>query len=161
MSVTLPETRERVWEEKLLAHLIRHTEGEQDLLASYADLAADAPEHVRYLVKLILDDEARHHGLFQEMVNTLADQIEFRDTEPQVPYVYYVGSDRLKLIEETKRFIELEKQDLKDLKALERELKPVRHSMLLFPLVKMMELDTKKHIALLEFVRKTAKPPWR
>ena len=160
MSVTLPRIRGSVWEEKLLAHLARHAEEESELLASYAELAGSGPEHVRYLVGLILADETRHHRLFQEMVETLDGQIQFSDAKPPVPYVYCVGANRRQLIEETKRFIELEKQDLKGLKDLERELEPMRDSMLFSLLVRMMELDTKKHIAILEFIAKTAKPPW-
>jgi rubrerythrin len=160
MSTTLPRFSGSPWEEALLQRLLRHTEAEQELLDSYGELAESGPEHVRYLVGLILDDEARHHRVFQEMVNTLVGEIDFRDVEPRVPYVFTRPAEREKLLEETKRFIELEKQDLKGLKALQRELRPVRDSMLFALLVRMMELDTRKHIAILEFIGKSAKSKW-
>jgi hypothetical protein len=144
------------WDEQLLAHFDEHVQGELGLLEAYMDLRDKGPEHVRYLVDLILNDEARHHQLFQELVNRLRSDIDFRDYEPKVPYLRREPADSKALIEATDRFLAFEREDEKSLRHLEKELRPVRDTTLFSLLVQLMELDTKKHIAILEFIRRSA-----
>ena len=143
------------WDEQLLAHFEEHVEGELGLLEAYLELR-DGPEHVRYLVDLILNDEARHHQMFTELVNRLRSDIDFRDYEPKVPYLRRDPADTAALMEATDRFLAFEREDLKSLHRLEKELRPVRDTTLFSLLVEVMELDTKKHIAILEFIRRAA-----
>jgi hypothetical protein len=145
------------WDEQLLAHFDEHVEGELGLLEAYMELRDQGPEYVRYLVDMILDDEARHHQVFQELVNRLRSDIDFRDYEPQVPYLARNPSESKALLEATERFLAFEREDQKSLRHLEKELRPVRDTTLFSLLVEIMELDTKKHIAMLEFIRRTAK----
>lgn len=146
-----------VWEERLLRHLIRHAETEQEMLDSYAVSAESAPGYARYVVGLILEDEARHHRLFKEMIETLTGQIECRHDAGPIPSVR-VSESHQEFLEQTIQLIDLEREDLKELKTLEKELRPVRDTMLFSLLVRLMEFDTKKHVAMLDFIRDTAKP---
>lgn len=57
----------------------------------------------------------------------------------------------------TNRLIEFERDDEKALQRLKKELRPVRDTTLFWLLVTLMELDTKKHIAILEFIRRKAR----
>ena len=50
-----------------------------------------------------------------------------------------------------------EREDAKDFDRLEREFKDVRDTTLWGLLIKMMEMDTAKHLEILEFVRKHAR----
>jgi len=146
------------WDEQLLAHFDEHVEGELGLLEAYMELRDQGPEYVRYLVDMILSDEARHHQTFQELVNRLRSDIDFRDYEPKVPYLARNASDSKALAEATERFLAFEREDEKSLRHLAKELRPVRDTTLFSLLVELMELDTKKHMAILEFIRRTAKP---
>jgi hypothetical protein len=46
------------------------------------------------------------------------------------------------------------------LRRLEKELRPWRHTTLFSLLVQLIELHTKKHIAILEFIRRSAERPF-
>ena len=147
----LPRPKGSVWEEKLLERLEGHSEGENEMLESYSRMAEKAPPHVQYLVKLLLEDEIRHHRVFEEMRNALLSEIEFRDIGPSVPHLDRID-DEVSLLRQTEQLLEFEREDLKSLRDLVKELKPVRKTTLWSLLVEMMELDTEKHIRLLRFI---------
>jgi hypothetical protein len=144
------------WDENLLRHFGEHVEGERELLEAYAEFRDSGPEHVRYLVDLILDDEARHHRLFRDLVNRVKSDIDWKDYGPQVPYLGKASADRESLLEATRRFLDFEHEDDKSLGRLQKELRPVRDTTLFSLLVELMQLDTKKHIAILKFIRRAA-----
>jgi len=144
------------WDEQLLAHFDAHVTGELDLLEGYLAIRDTGPEHVRYLIDMILQDEARHHQTFTELVNRLRSDIDFRDYEPKVPYLQRDRASNEALVEATDRFLAFEHADRKSLRQLQKELRPLRDTTLFALLVKLMELDTEKHITILEFIRRTA-----
>jgi hypothetical protein len=145
------------WDEELLTHFTQHVNAEQELLEAYAEFREGGPEHVRYLVDLILGDEARHHRMFQELVNRVRSDIDFRDYNPKVPYLRPASAGVAALTEATDRLLAFEHEDQKSLHRLQKELRPVRDTTLFSLLVELMELDTKKHIAILEFLRRSAR----
>ena len=65
---------------------------------------------------------------------------------------------RLALREAERAF---EHEDAKSLHRLQKELRPLRNTTLFSLLVELMELDTKKHIVILEFIRRRATESWR
>jgi len=144
------------WDENLLAHFHEHMEGEMELLESYARAREEAPEYVRYLVDLILADEGRHHQMFRELVNRVRSDIDWREYGPQVPYITRKPEDAEVTVGATEALLSFEREDQKALHRLRRELRPVRDTTLFSLLVELMELDTKKHIAILEFIRDRA-----
>lgn len=145
-------------EETLLANLDRHVANEEAVLDSYVEFARSGPEFVRYLVHLIAEDEGRHHRILREMVNRVVGEMEFRSSGPSVPSMSFQGADRERLVDETSRFLALERDDLAGLKELRKVLRRQRRRGLIPVLVEFMELDTKKHIALLEFIAESASP---
>jgi hypothetical protein len=145
------------WDEDLLTHFTEHLTAEQELLEEYAKFRDGGSEHVRYLVDLILDDEARHHRTFEELVNRVRSEIDFRDYAPSVPYLMRHPADRQSVIEATERLLAFEHDDQKSLHKLQKELRPMRDTTLFSLLIELVELDTRKHIAILEFLRRTAK----
>jgi len=118
-------------DELLLGRIKDHIDSERTLLASYSELADEGPEDVRYLIGLILEDEARHHRLLREMAGTISGEArtisgEARPgSEPSVPYLTPKRDQRERLLEATARFLEAEREDARSLKALERELRPM------------------------------------
>jgi rubrerythrin len=144
------------WDENLLAHFQEHVEGERELLEAYAKFRHQGPEYVRYLIDLILADEARHHQMFRELVNRVRSDIDWRDYGPKVPYLSNVREEAAALVAATDRLLAFEREDEKSLRRLRKELRPVRDTTLFSLLVELMELDTKKHIAILEFIHRKA-----
>lgn len=143
-------------EEALLAHVENHIENERDLLGQYAQLAESSPdEYVRYLAGLILDDERRHHQRFMEMRNRILSDVTWRETTPQTPRVT-VPEDREKLVRQAERYIEAEERDAEALRHLRREARPMKDTSLMSLMVELMELDTQKHLRILEFIRRSA-----
>jgi len=137
---------------RLLKTLRTHSEREGAVLAAYRHLVDESPdEGVRYLGRLIIEDEERHHEVISEMANRIDSWIQGVDIEPSTPALS-PHVDRA-LLEETRRLLALERQDAKELRELHRELHAAPPSSLLPLLVKLMLHDTATHIEILQFIR--------
>jgi rubrerythrin len=148
---TKPPVGLSTWEHELYEHLTEHIENERTLVGRYAKLAEDAGGHVAYLLKLIMEDEARHHRLFEEWRNALQSNAELREVPPQVPHLTRSAeAERVKTA--ARELIEVERADERDLHHLQRSLKDVKHTTIWNLLVEMMALDTKKHQLILQFL---------
>jgi rubrerythrin len=144
-----------VWERQLHAHLKGHVETERATLEQYAEVAERTDSQAfRYLVKLLIDDEIRHHRLFNELAESLENAALLKREEPAVPYLDLDQTDRGVTLEATEQLLQNEEQDLSELKRLQRELRDVKDTTLWGLLVELMQRDTEKHIAILKFVRK-------
>ena len=143
------------WAETLIQTLQAHMDNEREALTQYGELADNAPDdHVRFLMRMILEDEVRHHSLFAEMINNLRAEIEQSDPSG-LPNIRRT-EDRAALLAKTKELIELERDDVKELQGLRREITKVEDTAWWAVLVDAMEMDNLKHIRLLEFVRDNA-----
>ena len=137
---------------RALETLRAHDERESAILASYSHLVAESSdEGVRYLGALIIEDEERHHQMINEMVNRIDSSIHGVSVEPSTPSLS-PRVDRV-LLDETRRLITLERQDAKELRLLQKELRSVPATSLLPLLVKLMLHDTARHIEILRFIR--------
>ena len=151
-----------VWEEELYQHLTSHLGNELDLLTAYQQAAAEAGSAAfQYLVSLIIEDEKRHHRVFEDLANALRSDVEMRPVEPAVPDMAGFGQLPEKILELTDALLAREEQDAAELRHLSRELRDVRDTTLWALLVKVMELDTEKHAEILRFVRKHARSATR
>ncbi len=139
----------------LYAHLTNHIETERGLLEEYSDIA-DRTESgaFRYLVNLLIEDEIRHHRIFLELAESLETIALMKAKEPLIPLIDFVRSDRDAVLEATRRLLEHENEDARDLKRLRRELRDTKDDSLNGLLVELMQRDTQKHIAILRFVRR-------
>jgi hypothetical protein len=146
------------WEEELYEHLSSHMDNEVELLAAYQEAAAESGSAAfQYLASLIVDDERRHHRVFEELANALRSDVELRPVEPAVPDMAGFGQLPAKVVELTDQLLAREEQDAAELRQLSRELRDVRDTTLWQLLVKVMELDTEKHAEILRFVKKHAR----
>jgi hypothetical protein len=146
-----------VWEEGLYEHLTAHESNERGTLEEYQEAAAASGSAAfLYLASLIAEDEKRHHRIFDDLASALRTDAELRSEQPAVPRLDNWGPDPAHVVELTERLMEREREDAKDLDRLNRELKDVRNTTLWGLLIKMMEMDTEKHLEILEFVRKHA-----
>ncbi len=126
-----------------------HVREESHFLEEYRTLvdSCDDPA-VAFLIQLILDDERRHHALFEEMARSILGD---GDGIPAAPLPSAETVDAL--LQPTEHFLAAEHEDHERLRALRRELKPARADTLWPLIVEVMEIDTRKHIRILEYVQ--------
>lgn len=150
---TTPPPGLSVIEAGLYRHLIEHVSSEAELIAAYRERAEapDTPEAARYLIRLVLEDEERHHRLLHEIVTALGNDMAWRHDPDAVPNLPFGPPDRA-IAEVTHRFLAAERTDRKQLRALRKELRPFRDTSLWALLVELMEHDTAKHIRILTFI---------
>lgn len=153
MSIAEPPAGLSVWESELYSHLARHVEGEAAMMHAYEKLAieSDVP-HVAFLINLIAQDEARHHKLYEEWMETLRAFAELRDDAAGVPHLRR-EANAAEIMSRAEQLLAFEENDARELKELARDLKEVRETTLWGILVEVMRLDTEKHIKMLSFLR--------
>jgi hypothetical protein len=147
-----PHQPDRDFEYGILGMLRDHGAREGALLEAYQRVLEESStsEGVRYLVRLILDDERRHHQVFGEMANALETFVEEVSVEPKVPALAPRRDPAL--LDVTRRLLALERDDAKELRRLRKCLRGAPKSMLHPLLVELMCHDTAKHIAILEHI---------
>ncbi len=129
-----------------------HVRDERYVLARYEELAATtADPGTRFLLEVILEDERRHHALFERLGASATGTTAQASAVPGPPDPE--PEHLAELLEQTRRFLEIERDDAAGLKSLARELKPGSQETMWRLLVEIMELDTEKHIRILEFLR--------
>lgn len=148
-----------VWEQRLYDRLHGHLDAERDILREYRELAddAEAAPAVRYLARLILDDEVRHHQAFQDLAESVRQMGELSDADEPIPTLRGLRTDADRVVALAERLMEVEKEDDRELKALAKELKDVADTTLYGLLVDLMRHDTEKHLLILKFLRARAK----
>lgn len=138
----------------LLDAVERHALAEEDALSQYEYIGGASGDPVIALVmRLILDDEERHHGLLKRIEASLRDALNWTHSPealpatatPQVPIAR-------NLLEVTAALVEEEKTGAKYLRDLSRREKSVGSGFQSL-LMEMMAMDSDKHARLLEFVR--------
>jgi rubrerythrin len=149
--------------EWLLDAVERHAIAEQDALAQYEYLRTASGDPVIALVmRLILEDEERHHGLLKRIEATLRDALEWTNSPgalpvpapPQQP----VTSE---LVETSNALIKEEHTGARYLRDLAHQGKDVSWGLPSL-LAEMMAMDSDKHARLLKFVHdRLAKRPDR
>lgn len=147
-----------VWEQDLYDQLTAHVATEESVLGTYRQLASDAASpDIAYLAGLIVDDEVRHHRIFEQLASSIRAEAELRQAADGVPHIPLTRPDPTALLEATERLLAMEHEDRKALKELRRSLRPVASTTLWALLVETMELDTRKHIAMLRYIRSIVK----
>lgn len=147
-----------VWEQELYDQVARHVQTEDEILSGYRQLAEDAGSpDVAYLAGLIVEDEQRHHRIMEELSRSVLAEAQLTESKEGIPSVPLTRSDPSALLVATERLLAMEHEDRRALKELRRNLRPVASTTLWALLVETMELDTRKHIAILRHIRSIAK----
>ncbi len=137
---------------RVLETLRAHGERERAVVAGYQRLEESSnDEAIKYLARLIIDDEERHRQVLEEMANRLESWIAGRTVGPSTPAL--VPQVDRGLLDATHELIHLEHEDAKELRLLQRELRYAPATSLLPLLVELMLHDTEKHIEILHFIR--------
>jgi hypothetical protein len=142
--------------ERLVQAVERHIALESDTLDKYEELATASGDAVIALVmRLILDDEQRHHGLLTRIATTLRDGLNWTHSPQALPHTSG-GEDASRaadLADAARALVEEEftgAQAMRRLARQERGLDSGLDSLLL----EMMALDSEKHAHLLRFVER-------
>jgi rubrerythrin len=152
-----PEGPLESWDRRALVHVNEHLQSEQAVLGVYEAVRTTATGAVAYLIDLILADEARHHQMFSDLVDALTPPgriVPVGATAAMLSSVVQqptTVSDehRAPMLQQTAELLEAELHDQRDLKRLQRELRPIRTETIWPLLMEIMELDTEKHIKML------------
>lgn len=140
--------------EWLLRAVERHAMAEGNALDKYEALATASGDPVIALVmRLLLEDEDRHHGLLKRIEASLRDAIDWTESpdalpacgNPQQPLVPGLVETAQALIEEEHEGA----RELRQLARFEKRIDGELHSLLL----ETMALDSEKHARMLQFVR--------
>ena len=146
------------WEQDMYDHLREHGKVEAEILGEYRRLAEDAESSpaFRYLAGMILEDEIRHHRMFEDLAEAVRQLGELRAEDEPIPAVSGLRSDRDRIVDLTERLMEIESEDAKELKQLAKQLEDFRETTMWGLLVDLMRDDTEKHIKILRFIRDRA-----
>jgi hypothetical protein len=144
------------WERRILDHIKEHIEVEDSIALEYERAASEAhADFVGYLMRIIAEDEARHHRIFLEWADTIKAMATLR-TDGALPHVSPMANPH-EMLEEVEKLIVFEREDASELKQLGKDLGDVKDTMMWSLLVDLMRLDTEKHVRILSFIRDAAK----
>jgi hypothetical protein len=136
--------------------LDRHGREEAELLDRYERyVERNGSPVAKYLVRLILEEERRHHRMLEELANTIAWSHlgeEGRAELPEPPRERGVPDRRLGA--ETRSLLRHERKDRRQLGRLGRRLRSYGDVPLWSLLIELMRLDTEKHVSILTFIDK-------
>lgn len=143
------------WAESLIRTLQHHMDSERDALTQYGRMAESSPDdHVRFLMRVILEDEVRHHGFFADMITNLRAEMD-RSGDGGLPKMR-ATEDREALRAKTAELLRLERDDIKELQELRKEIAKVADTSWWSVLIDAMEADNQKHVRMLEFIHDNA-----
>lgn len=141
--------RSNEWWVRITHALESHVREETRFLEAYETLceAVEDPG-TRFLIDLILEDERRHHELF----GRLAASARGDGGRPSIVSPDPSPEEARRILEPTARFLEAEHEDREELRKLAKELRGSADS-LWHLLIELMDLDTRKHVAILEYLK--------
>jgi len=145
------------WEQRIFDLLQEHIENEDAVQAGYRELLERSTSASnKMLIGMILEDEARHHETLDRIAKAVRSQVEMERIEGAVPPLSAPTHDpELELA--TKRFRAIEKDDVRELRSLKREMRDVRETTMWPLLLELMLLDGRKHLLILKFIADRAK----
>jgi rubrerythrin len=140
--------------ERLLHAVDTHAAAEEDALGQYEYLATASGDPVVALVmRLILDDEVRHHGLLHRMAATLRDALDWTTSPEALPTRAPRARQSGGFAKLARSLIEEERTGAHALRRLADREKDINGG-LDSVLLEMMAMDSEKHAHLLQFVQR-------
>ena len=143
--------------EKLLNAFEAHEAKEDQSVEFYKNTLAHMPNPMtRFVMQLIVSDEEKHRAVMHAMVSTLKGSLTWTKPADSLEGAGDPGSMAAKLREATQEFIHLEKEGIRDYKALIKESTSYYHGLFKILLDAMIR-DSEKHVEVLEFLRENLK----
>jgi len=142
--------------------LDRHGREEGELLERYRRFVDESESPAaRYLVRLILEDEERHHRVLEDLANTIAWGFVKGTPEQVVPHFATKSGGNETLRSETQALLGHELRDRTQLRKLRRRLRTYGDVAMWELLIDLMRLDTDKHIRILRLILSNGTSPGR
>lgn len=143
--------------ERLLNEFEAHEDGEKQVLQRYREIAekSDNPL-IKFLLRLIIADEERHHAVTHVMVSTLRGDITWTKPEAAIQGLYELVEGKGELLKLTEDFIEVEKEGIEAYKKLIKTSKGYYRGLFAL-LFRSMVHDSEKHVEFLEFLQRRLK----
>ena len=139
--------------ERLLNDFEAHELKEEKSIDDYKRLLKVMPNPMtKFLLQLIISDEEKHRAVVHAMVSTLKGSLTWTKPEASLEGGEDLGSANSELRSVTDAFIELEKEGVRECKALMKESSGYYHGVFKVLLDSMIR-DSEKHIELLEFLK--------
>ncbi|HEY9557626.1 MAG TPA: hypothetical protein VIR58_12880 [Acidimicrobiales bacterium] len=139
------------WWVKIAHAFETHVREETRFLAAYEELCQGVDDPgTRFLVELILEDERRHHGIFERLASSARGDDGIGVLSPPAPHPS--PAEARAILAPTREFLEAELEDRRHLRTLAKEVDGVADSLWRL-LIELMDLDTRKHVMILEFLR--------
>ena len=157
----LPESPEFSSVQRLMNEFQSHAKHEERWLTEYQAVGNEARDPlIRFLFRLIVDDEQRHHELTRRMIAQLKEELAWTRAEALAPRAYEIAKKRKQLGSSVARFLEAEREGIKQYERLKKESQGLYRDVFTL-LYTTMILDSHKHIAILEFLRQKLKETGR
>lgn len=140
-------------DQRLFDAIGAHEHDEQAVIEAYsAFVERTHSEAVRYLINLIVEDEKRHHRVLVEVANTIRAEVTFEERGSRIPSVDVHRGDT-ELLKVTRQFLDVERRDREELRALCRE---VDHSGVPLEsfLLRLVLEDEDRHVRILRFIER-------
>lgn len=143
--------------ERLMNEFEAHEGKEGKFVQHYKEIAEKSKNpFAKFLLNLIISDEERHHAVTHAIVSTVKGDLTWTRPENAIRGLYELGEEKEELLKLTEDFIRLEREGIKEYKAL---IKTCRHYYrgLFELLLQSMIRDSEKHVEILEFLRQRLK----
>jgi len=142
-------TRDDEWWARITHAFQVHVREERHFLEAYERLCEQIEDPgTRFLVELILDDERRHHEMFERLASSARGDGS-HDAIPPAPRP--TPEEVSRLLDPTERFLDAERHDRAQLRGLARDVDGASDDLWRL-LIEIMDLDTRKHVAILEYL---------
>ena len=143
--------------ERLLDDFEAHEAKEGEAIESYKKLRRELNNPgTKFLLQMIIADEEKHRKALNTMIATLKGSLTWARPVRSLEGAVDLSVADSRLRSGTDRFIELEKESIKECKALLRNSDGYYHGVFKI-LLESMIADSERHIELLEFLRENLK----
>jgi rubrerythrin len=148
----VPKSLSEEWWAEIAHEFQAHVREEEHFLRAYRELVAEIGDpSTRLLVELIIEDEERHHQLMARIAGEARGDAAGTGTSVAPRFS---AEEAARLREPTERFLDAEREDRRRLRALADTLRPLRNENVWPLIVELMEIDTRKHVQILEYLHR-------
>ncbi|TAJ85199.1 hypothetical protein EPO44_16515 [bacterium] len=143
--------------ERLMNEFEVHEGQEGKFVQRYKEIAEKSENPlIKFLLRLIVSDEEKHHAITHAMVSTLKGDLTWTKPAAAIRGLYELGKGKEELLKLTEDFIKVEKEGIEEYKKLIKTSKGY-YGGLFALLFRSMVHDSEKHVEFLEFLRQRLK----
>ncbi len=143
--------------ERLMNEFEVHEGYESDFTQRYKEISEKtANPLIRFLLRLIVADEEKHHAVTHAMASTLRGDLTWTKPEDAISGLYEMSESKEELLRLTEDFLEVEKRGIAEYKRLIKASKGYYQGLFSL-LLRTMVHDSEKHVDILEFLRQRLK----